>query len=425
MEQMTYEELRILAEKIESPDPDAVEAAKKRQESLAKPPGSLGMLEDISVRMAGITGRVINEIKQGCVVIMCADNGVVSENVASCPQTVTMAQTVNFTRRATGVGALAESFGSELLIVDVGVKHPIPEGLYDDTPLANTHKIVNRRLRAGTDDLAKGPAMSRQEALRCIAVGLEMADAVKAAGFDIIGTGEMGIGNTTTSAAVLSAVTGKDSHMTCGRGAGLTDEGYGAKCRIVDEASAKYRARGGLLEMMKRKEAEPEMSGRCCPQKPSDAEEDCKPGRTGKADASRDPGDPASIMIDILSEMGGFDICAMAGVFIGAAANRMPVVIDGYISVVAAVAAYIIAPASREYMFASHRSHEKGYAHAVDILGLRPFMSLDMRLGEGSGCPIAFDIIRGACDVMKNMATFEEAEIDDGYLEEIRRGDCF
>lgn len=402
--EMTYEELRMLVENIESPDAKAVEAAKKRQEILAKPPGSLGMLEDISVRMAGITGSVINEIRQGCVVIMCADNGVVSENVASCPQTVTMAQTVNFTRRATGVGALAESFGSELLIVDVGVKNPIPKELYDDIPLANTHKIVDRRLRAGTDNLAKGPTMSRQEALRCIAVGIEMADAVKAAGFDIIGTGEMGIGNTTTSAAVLSAVTGKDSSMTCGRGAGLMDEGYAAKCRIVDEASAKYRARGGLLEMMKRKEADPETGGSCCWQEPND---------------------PASTMIDILSEMGGFDICAMAGVFIGAAANRMPVVIDGYISVVAAVAAYIIAPVSREYMFASHSSHEKGYAHAVDILGLRPFMSLDMRLGEGSGCPIAFDIIRGACDVMKNMATFEEAEIDDGYLEEIRRGDCF
>ena len=216
----------------------------------------------------------------------------------------------------------------------------------------------------------------------------------------------MGIGNTTTSAAVLSAVTGKDSSGTCGRGAGLLDEGYAAKCRIVDDASAKYRVRGGLLEMMKQLDTgtESETGGRCCRQK---------------------PGDPASSMIDILSEMGGFDICAMAGVFIGAAANRMPVVIDGYISAVAAVAAYIIAPKSRDYMFASHSSHERGYAQAVDILGLRPFLSLDMRLGEGSGCPIAFDIIRGACDVMKNMATFEESEINDDYLEEIRRGDCF
>ena len=130
-------------------------------------------------------------------------------------------------------------------------------------------------------------------------------------------------------------------------------------------------------------------------------------------------------MLDILADMGGFDICAMAGMFIGAARNRMPVVIDGYISAVAALAAYMLAPDSVDYMFASHQSWEKGYDHAIRALGLSPFLALNMRLGEGSGCPIAFEVIRGACSVMNDMATFDEAEINDSYLDEIREGDCF
>jgi len=379
--------------RIESPDKAAMDAALSRQASLAKPPGSLGGLEDISVRMAGITGSLFNEINRSCVAVFCADNGVADEGVSSAPQSVTMAQTVNFARRLTGVGALAESFGSDLLIVDMGVKHPIPAELYDKVPLWNTRRIIDRKLRPGTDNIAKGPAMSREEALRCIEVGIEMADAVKNAGYDILGIGEMGIGNTTTSAAVLSAVTGAGSDATCGKGGGINDKSFLRKKEIVDEVSADWRAKGGVPAML------------------------------GEA---RDCGEsPTDDMIDILAAMGGFDICAMAGAFIGAAANKIPVVIDGYISVVAALAAYVMAPKSVGYMFASHKSWEKGYELAVEALGLKPFLELGMRLGEGSGCPIAFQVIKGACDVMTNMATFEEAEINDDYLEEIRKGDCF
>lgn len=378
---MQMEKLLEIINGIEEPDQRAMEAAMERQQSLAKPPGSLGALEDISVKMAGITGNVFNDIAGGCVAVFCADNGVAEENVSSAPQSVTMAQTVNFTRRLTGVGALAESFGSELLIVDMGVKHQIPAEFYDKIPLWNTRKIIDRRIRPGTDNLANGPAMSREEALKCIMTGIEMAGAVRKAGYDIMGVGEMGIGNTTTSAAVLSAITGMDSDETCGKGGGINDASFARKKQIVDEASAEYRAKGGTA----------------------------------------DPDD----MIDILARMGGFDICAMTGAYIGAAVNKLPVVIDGYISAVAALAAYIIAPKCREYMFASHKSWEKGYSLAIDKLELKPFLTLDMRLGEGSGCPIAFEIIRGACDVMRNMATFEEAEINDDYLEEIRKGDCF
>ena len=386
-------ELEAAVARIVAPDREIEEKARERQAQLAKPTGSLGGLEDISVRIAGITGKVKNNIEKSCVVVLCADNGVVEEGVASTPQSVTMAQTVNFTRRLTGVGALAVSFGSELLIVDMGIKDHIPQELYDDIPLRDTHKIINRRIRPSTYNLARGPAMTREEAVRCIMTGIEMADAVASGGYDILGAGEMGIGNTTTSAAILSALTGRDSSFTCGRGGGLNDDGYAIKKQIVDEVTAEYRASGGLLKL-------------------------AASGDITQAEA-------ADKMIDILARMGGFDICAMAGVFIGAAASRLPAVIDGYISVVAALSASVIAPQAADYMFASHESFEKGYMLAVEALGLKPFLSLGMRLGEGSGCPIAFDVIRGACDVMRNMATFEEAEINDDYLEEIRKGDCF
>ncbi len=381
---MDRRELFDKTDAIRPADKQAVLRAKARQASLAKPPGSLGGLEDMSVRIAGMTGSEINRIGRGCVAVFCADNGVAREGVTSAPQSVTRAQTINFTRRLTGVGALAKSYGSELLIVDVGVKDEIPEELYTDVPLEDTHKIVNRRLRetGQTDNIAEGPAMTEEEALAAIATGIEMAEAVSGAGFSIMGAGEMGIGNTTTSAALLSAITGRPADETAGRGGGVNDEGLARKKEIVDSASAEFRAEGGIL---------------------SGSEE-------SRADR----------MIDALIRMGGFDICAMTGAYLGTAACRMPIVIDGYISAVAALAAYVIAPASADYMIASHKSFEKGYTLAMDTLGLKPFLSLDMRLGEGSGCPVTFSIVKGACDVMADMATFDEAEINDDYLEEIR-----
>lgn len=385
---MTKDEFFAQLNEIEPADASAMERAADRQAKLAKPPGSLGGLEDISIKMAGVTGQVKNTIKKTCVAVMCADNGVVEEGVASAPQSVTRAQTINFTRRLTGVGALSESFGSELLIVDLGVKDPIPQELYTKTPLQDTHKIVDRRIRAGTWNIAKGPAMTRAEALQCIETGMEMTDALKGAGYDLIGAGEMGIGNTTTSAAALSALTGLDAEETCGRGGGVNDAGFLRKKEIVDAASGSYRS-------------------------------------TEFRESLDTLTDVRNAVLEILSAVGGFDICAMTGLYLGAARNRLPIVIDGYISAVAALAAYMMAPDCSDYMFPSHKSWEKGYAHAMGHLGLHPFLDLDMRLGEGSGCPIAFEVIRGACDVMRHMATFEEAEINDDYLDEIREGDCF
>ena len=358
-------------------DQTAVKEAEARQEVLAKPTGALGTLEDISVQLAGITGKVKNSMKKQAVVIMSADNGVVDEGVASAPQSVTLSQTINFTRHYTGVSSMAKYFGIDLLVVDTGVKMKIPASLYVDEMTESgrlTSRIVNRRIADGTRNLAKEPAMTKEEALRALMTGVEAAKAVKDCGYDIFGIGEMGIGNTTTRACVLAALCGKTGEDVVGRGGGLNDEGLAKKIRIVDQAIS------GL-----------------------------------------DPADG----IGVLATVGGFDICAMTGAFLGAASYRIPVVIDGYISAVAALCAYRLAPNSVNFMFGSHQSKEKGYLIAMDALGVKPYFNLGMRLGEGSGCPISFKIIETACAAMNGMATFAEGSIDADYLEEGKKGNFF
>ena len=309
---------------------------------------------------------------------MSADNGVVEEGVASAPQSVTLSQTINFTRRYTGVSSMAKYFGIDLLVTDVGVAMEIPKELYTDSMLTEDGripvKIVNRRIANGTRNLAKEPAMTREQAVEAMLIGFEAADAAKRSGAQLFGIGEMGIGNTTTSSALLSALTGAKAEDLVGRGGGLNDEGLNKKVKIVKDAVNMY--------------------------------------------CMSDP-------IDKLANIGGFDICAMVGAFLGAAVNRMPVVIDGFISIVAACYARELNPRVVDYMFASHKSYEIGYTIAMDRLGLRPMFDLSMRLGEGSGCPIAFKIIETAVATMNIMKTLEEAAIDADYLEEIRRDNLF
>ena len=358
-------------------DEAAVKEAKARQEVLAKPTGALGTLEDISIQLAGITGKAKNSMTKQAIVIMSADNGVVEEGVASAPQSVTLSQTINFTRRLTGVSSMAKYFDIDLLVVDTGVKMAIPSSLYTDEMTEEgrlTSKIANRRIADGTRNLAKEPAMTEDEALRAVMIGIEAAKAIKDCDYDIFGVGEMGIGNTTTSACVLAALCGKAGEEVVGRGGGLNDEGFAKKIRIVDDAIR------GL-----------------------------------------DPSD----VLGILARVGGFDICAMTGAFLGAAYYRIPVVIDGYISAVAALCAYRLAPKAVNFMFGSHLSKEKGYVIAMDALGIKPYFNLGMRLGEGSGCPISFKIIETACAAMNGMATFAEGVIDADYLEEGKKGNFF
>jgi nicotinate-nucleotide--dimethylbenzimidazole phosphoribosyltransferase len=358
---MTEKDFETLINRIQPADGAAVERAKRRQAELAKPPGSLGKLEEISIRMAGITGSVKNTIASCRVLVFCADNGVVSEGVAVTPQSVTLAQAINMTRHMTGMSSLASYFGNGIDVVDVGIMTRF------------THPgIADRKVLPGTGNIRRGPAMTREEALRAIAVGLERAEKAKLEGMDIIGVGEMGIGNTTTSAAVLAALTGLALEEVTGRGAGLTDAAFELKKQVI-------------------------------------------------ADALRVNSPDGNDVTDVIAKVGGLDIAAMTGAFIGAAKNRMPAVVDGFISIVAALCAVRLCPAVRDYIFLSHASRERGYMAAAEAIGLAPFLLLDMRLGEGSGCPIAFEVIKAACAVMRDMATFGEAAIDDGYLDEIRK----
>ena len=344
---------------------DAADAAKKRQATLAKPPHSLGKLEDISIRIAGITGKVNNLIGECRVLVFAADNGVVREGVAVTPQHVTASQAYNMTLHRTGMSVLAAHFGNSISVYDVGINNAL-----------KLPGVIDKRIRRGTDSIRRCPAMTRKECLRAIGIGAEASLIAAREGVDAVGVGEMGIGNTTTSAAVLSALTGLSPDAVTGRGSGLTDEAFALKKRVIAEA--------------------------LCVNSPD------------KTD-----------VIDVISKVGGLDIAAMTGAYLGAAKARIPAVADGFISIVAALCAFRLCPAARDFIFLSHASMEQGYRRAAEELGLEPFLLLDMRLGEGSGCPIAFSVIKAACAVMNDMATFEEAEINDGYLDIIRGIDAF
>lgn len=358
-------ELQRLLGEIGPLDGGAMERARVRQGMLAKPPGSLGKLEDAAIRLAGITGQVHNRVEKRRIIVLCADNGVAEEGVASAPQSVTMAQAVNMTRRLTGMSTLAKHFGDDVQVVDMGIACPY-----------HCPAVLDRSLAKGTRNLYRESAMTRDQAVKAILTGAALAEQAKAEGFQAVGVGEMGIGNTTTSAAVLAALTGAAVAEVTGRGGGITDQSFEKKKQVITEALRRHRP---------------------------------------------DPGDP----VDVLSKVGGFDLAAMCGVFLGAARCRLPVVIDGFISIVAALCAARLRREAADYMFPSHASYEIGYALAAKELGLSPWLLLDMRLGEGSGCPLAFLVLEAACAVMNEMATFEEAAIDDGYLNEIREGDSF
>ena len=343
-------------------DEAAMAAARQRQAALAKPPGSLGRLEELSIQLAGITGSVHNRIEKKHLLVFAADNGVVEEGVSSAPQSVTLMQTVNLTRHKTGASTLCRHFGCDITVCDVGVNADIPEP-----------KVLDRKIAYGTQNIVHGPAMTRERCLKAMSVGFELARDTQA---DVLGIGEMGIGNTTTSSAVLSVLLDADVEAVTGRGGGITDTGFLKKKQVIKDAISVNR-----------------------------------PDKTD--------------VIDVIAKVGGFDIAAMCGAFLGAAAARRPVVIDGFISAVAALCACRLCPDAVGYFVPSHASYEIGYKLAMDAMGLEPLFLLGMRLGEGSGCPLAFQILDAACAIINDMATFDQAGIDDGYLDEIRRGDNF
>ena len=356
------EKIEALVRAVQPLDQKAMLAAEAHQARLAKPPGSLGRLEELSVQLAGITGKVHNELPRKQLLIFAADNGVVAEGVSSAPQSVTMQQTINLTRGKTGAAVLAKRFGCGLTVCDVGVNADICESA-----------VLNRKISYGTQNICAGPAMTREQALQAILTGAAVAENIDA---DAVGIGEMGIGNTTTSSAVLAVLLGADVDKVTGRGGGITEESFRKKKAVIRTAIAVNRP-------------------------------------------NRDD------VIDVLAKVGGFDLAAMCGAFLGAAASQRAVVIDGFISAVAALCAVRLCPLVRGYLIPSHASFEIGYRLAMEKLALRPLFDLGMRLGEGSGCPLAFQVLDAACAVMNNMASFDEAGINDDYLDEIRQGDQF
>ena len=356
------EKIEALVRAVQPLDQKAMLAAETHQARLAKPPGSLGRLEELSVQLAGITGKVHNELPRKQLLVFAADNGVVAEGVSSAPQSVTMQQTINLTRGKTGAAVLAKRFGCGLTVCDVGVNADICESA-----------VLNRKIAYGTQNICAGPAMTREQALQAILTGAAVAENVDA---DAVGIGEMGIGNTTTSSAMLAVLLGADVDKVTGRGGGITEESFRKKKAVIRTAIAVNRP-------------------------------------------NRDD------VIDVLAKVGGFDLAAMCGAFLGAAASRRAAVIDGFISAVAALCAVRLCPLVRGYLIPSHASFEIGYRLAMEELALRPLFDLDMRLGEGSGCPLAFQVLDAACAVMNNMASFDEAGINDDYLDEIRQGDQF
>ena len=343
-------------------DEAAMNAARQRQMMLAKPPGSLGRLEELSVQLAGITGNVHNRIEKKHLLVFAADNGVTTEGVSSAPQSVTLQQSINLTRAKTGASVLCKHFGCGITVCDVGI-----------AAVVRDEQVVNRKIAYGTGNIFREPAMTRQQAEQAIATGIELARDTDA---DVLGVGEMGIGNTTTSSAVLSVLLDADVDAVTGRGGGITDSSFQKKKDVIRRAIAI--------------------------------------NRPDKADA-----------VDVLAKVGGFDIAAMCGAFLGAAATHRPVVIDGFISAVAALCAVKLCPNVKGYLIPSHASYEIGYKLAMDAMGLTPIFLLGMRLGEGSGCPLAFQVLSAACAIINDMATFDQAGINDDYLDEIRQGGKF
>jgi len=339
---------------IKQPDKKAEAAAQKRQNCLTKPQGSLGILEGLSIRIAGIQGKSMPEIKKKAIITMAGDHGVVAEKVGNWPQEVTTQMVINFLGGKAAINVLARHIGARVVIVDVGVAHD----------LSNQTGLIDRKIAHGTRNIARGPAMTLEQANLAIETGIEIVNGEIAQGLDIVGTGDMGIGNTTPSSAICSAITGEIPEKVTGRGTGIDDLQLDHKISVVRKA----------LNINKPDKTQP---------------------------------------LDILAKVGGFEIGALAGVMLGAANKRIPVVIDGFISGAAALIAVSLAPTLKNYLIASHVSAEKGHSIMLNYLGLKPLLDLEMRLGEGTGAALAMFLAEASTKLLAEMATFDEAGVSE------------
>ena len=326
--------------------------AKARWDSIAKPLGSLGLLEEAVIRIAGIAGTPDPDLSRRAVVVMCADNGVVEEGVTQTGQEVTAVVTENMSAGDTSVCRMARLAGAEVIPVDIGVARPV-----------SGPRILQKNIRRGTANMTRGPAMSREEAVRALLTGVDLVRELAGEGYGLLATGEMGIGNTTTASAVVSVLLGRSPAEVAGRGAGLSDEGLSRKVRAIETAIAVNR-----------------------------------PG----------PSDP----LDVLAKVGGLDLAGLAGVFLGGAVCRVPVLVDGFISAAAALLAGRLCPDAAGYMLGSHASAEPAGRMVLEELGLTPFLYAGMRLGEGTGAVAVMPLLDMGLAVYREMSTFEEIAIE-------------
>jgi len=353
-------ELQSLLSNITNTNGKFGEEAQQRLDSLTKPQGSLGRLEEFAKQLVAITESSMPDLDKKVVFTFAGDHGVADEGVSAFPKEVTAQMVLNFVHGGAGINVIARHAGAEVVVVDIGVDYD-----FGDNPPSTkggSGKFVSRKVVSGTRNMRKNSAMTREEAEKCIQVGVELADEYAKKGYKIFGTGEMGIANTTPSSAITAVITGKAVEDITGRGTGINDEILKNKVQVIKDSI-----------------------------------------NFNKPDAS----DP----VDLLSKIGGTEIAGIAGLIIGAAANKIPVVVDGFISTVGALIAYLIEPKTKDYMFAAHMSQEVGHRAVLEKIGLRPILDLDLRLGEGTGAALSMMVIDAGLKIYKEMATFAEAEV--------------
>jgi len=335
---------------IEELDEDIMKKAQSKLDNLTKPVGSLGKLEEIAVLICGIKRTLNPKIERKVIFTLVGDHGIVEEGVSAYPQEVTKQMVYNFVKGGAGINVLSRHINAEVIVVDIGVK----EDILSD-------RVINKKIDYGTKNFLKGPAMTREQAIKSIIYGIELVEEMKDK-IDIVGTGDMGIGNTTPSSAIVSVITGSEVENVTGRGTGISDEIYKRKIEVIK--------RGINLN---------------------------KP----------DTDDP----IDVLSKVGGFEIGGIAGIILGCAKNKIPVVIDGFISGAGALIAYKLNQLTKNYMIASHLSVEKGHKILLDYIGLKPLLNLDLRLGEGTGAALGISLVEASIKILNEMASFEKAGV--------------
>ncbi len=338
--------------KIKPLDERSMADARARQDTLTKPQGSLGRLEELSIQLAGIQGKLIPQIRHKAVITMAGDHGVVAEGVGNWPQEITAQMVYNFIGGGAGINVIARQIGARVIVVDMGVA----------SKLEANPQLVSRRVAPGTQNISLGPAMTREQAVMAIETGIEIVTAEVAKGLDIVGTGDMGIGNTTASSAICAVMTGRPVAEVTGRGTGIDDKQLAHKVEVIKRALAVNRP---------------------------------------------DPKQP----LDVLAKVGGFEIGGLAGVMLAAAAHRIPVVIDGFISGAAALIATALSPGLKDFLIAAHVSAEPGHRLLLKHLGLKPLLDLDMRLGEGTGAALGIFLSEIAARALAEMSTFTEARV--------------